>query len=166
VVSCIWGRGVEGGRCPGSFQRCLVFVLGAKFRDLELFETEGVGFGGDTLGDKGEVPGGQGGPCCVAGAMCLGACSEHEGGDVLTEPKDWAIEGQGVSPSADVDLADVPSARGGRKKVIAGGKVAILFLQLVRGLQGEEVEVDVVFPASVPEGTVEETVGNVWGIPA
>ena len=118
------------------------------------------------MGDEGEVPGGRGGPGCVARAVSLGACSEHEGGDVLAEPKDWAIEGQGVSPSADVDLADVPSARGGRKKVIAGGKVAILFLQLVGVLQGEEGEVDVVSPASVLEGTVEETVGDVRGIPA
>ena len=79
------------------------------------------------MGAEGEVPGGQGGPGCVARAVSLGACSEHEGGDVLTEPKDWAIEGQGVSPSADVDLADVPGARGGRKEVISGGKVAVFF---------------------------------------
>ena len=45
---------------------------GAKFRDLELFETEGVGFGGDTLGDKGEVPGGQGGPSMCSGGDVLG----------------------------------------------------------------------------------------------
>ena len=41
-----------------------------------------------------------------------------------------------------------------------------MFCSSFWGLQGEEGEVDVVFPASVPEGTVEETVSNVRGIPA
>ena len=96
--------------------------------------------GSDALGDKGEAPGGQGGPGGVSGAVGLGACTEHKCGDVLAEPKDWAIDGQGVSPSAAVDFSDVPGARGGRKEVIACGEGAVLWLQFFGGLQERRVK--------------------------
>jgi hypothetical protein len=90
----------------------------------------------------------------------LGACFEHQGGDVLSEAQDWAEEGHGVAPAADVDFANVPRARGGREEVVAGGLVAEALLEFGWGFQGEANEIDIGAPVGIPEGAVEQGTCN------